>query len=51
MLILEARSLLWALDPLEHCPEGGVLIQAASADDRLRLEAQLQVLEIGRAHV
>ena len=48
-LILEARSLLWALDPLEHCPEGGVVIQAASADDRLRLQAQLQVLDsIGR---
>jgi putative ATPase len=49
VLILEARSLLWALDPLEHCPEGGVVIQAASADDQRRLQAQLQVLDsIGR---
>lgn len=47
-LILEARSLLWALDPLEQCPEG-VMIQAASGDDQLRLQAQLQVLDsIGR---
>ena len=49
VLIVEARSLLWALDPLEHCPEGGVMIQAASSDDHLRLQAQLQVLDsIGR---
>jgi putative ATPase len=49
VLIMEARSLLWALDPLEHCPEGGVMIQAASCDDHLRLQAQLQVLDsIGR---
>ncbi|MFM7652346.1 MAG: AAA family ATPase [Vulcanococcus sp.] len=45
VLILEARSLLWALDPLQHTPEGGVVIQAASPDDLQRLEAQLQVLE------
>ncbi len=49
VLILEARSLVWALDPLEHCPEGGVVIQAASTDDQRRLQAQLQVLDsIGR---
>jgi putative ATPase len=49
VLIVEARSLLWALDPLEHCPEGGVMIQAASCADQLRLQAQLQVLDsIGR---
>jgi putative ATPase len=49
VLILEARSLLWALDPLEQCPEGGVVIQAASADDQRRLQAQLQVLDsLGR---
>ena len=45
VLILEARSLLWALDPLQHTPEGGVVIQAAAADDLLRLQAQLQVLD------
>ena len=45
VLILAARSLLWALDPLRHTPEGGVVIQAGSDDDRQRLEAQLQVLD------
>ncbi|MFM7311826.1 MAG: recombination protein RarA, partial [Cyanobium sp.] len=45
VLILEARSLLWALDPLQHTPEGGVAIQAAGPDDLQRLQAQLQVLD------
>jgi putative ATPase len=45
VLILEARSLLWALDPLQHTPEGGVVLQAASDADSRRLEAQLQVLD------
>ena len=45
VLILEARSLLWALDPLQHTPEGGVVLQAAEAADAQRLEAQLQVLD------
>jgi putative ATPase len=45
VLILEARSLLWALDPLAATPEGGVVIQPASADDAERLTAQLQVLD------
>ncbi|NDG75907.1 MAG: recombination protein RarA, partial [Synechococcaceae bacterium WB8_1B_136] len=45
VLILEARSLLWALDPLAATPEGGVVIQAASAGDAQRLNAQLQVLD------
>ncbi|MFM2157709.1 MAG: hypothetical protein RLZZ124_183, partial [Cyanobacteriota bacterium] len=45
VLILEARSLLWALDPLQSTPEGGVVIQAAGGDDLQRLEAQLQVLD------
>lgn len=45
VLILEARSLLWALDPLQRCPEGGVIIQAASAADQSRLTTQLAVLD------
>ncbi len=45
VLILEAHSLLWALDPLQHTPEGGVVIQAASNADAERLEAQLQLLD------
>jgi len=44
-LILEARSLLWALDPLAACPEGGVVIQLAQGSDRQRLAAQLQALD------
>ncbi len=45
VLVLEARSLLWALDPLQRCPEGGVVIQAASAADQSRLATQLAVLD------
>jgi len=45
VLILEARSLLWALDPLAACPEGGVVIQLAQGSDRQRLAAQLQALD------
>ncbi len=45
VLILEARSLLWALDPLAATPEGGVVIQLAQGSDRQRLQAQLQVLD------
>jgi putative ATPase len=44
-LILEARSLLWALDPLAACPEGGVVIQLAQGKDLQQLQAQLQVLD------
>ncbi|MFZ9619764.1 MAG: AAA family ATPase [Prochlorococcaceae cyanobacterium] len=44
-LILNARSLLWALDALEHTPEGQVVICAASSGDQQRLQAQLQVLD------
>ena len=45
VLILEARSLLWALDPLAATPEGGVVIHLAQGSDRERLQAQLQVLD------
>ncbi len=45
VLLLGARSLLWALDPLAATPEGGVVITTASPDDHQRLEAQLQVLD------
>ncbi|EAQ76316.1 MULTISPECIES: AAA family ATPase [unclassified Synechococcus] len=44
-LILAARSLLWALDPLENCPEGGVLITVDTAADQERLQAQCQLLD------
>jgi putative ATPase len=45
VLILEARSLLWALDPLQHTPEGGVVIQTEHSTDAERLHNQLRVLD------
>ncbi|MBV2351431.1 AAA family ATPase [Synechococcus sp. HK05] len=45
VLILEARSLLWALDPLQHTPEGGVVIQCNQSADAERLHSQLRVLD------
>jgi len=45
VLILEARSLLWALDPLQHTPEGGVVIHTAHSSDAERLQGQLRVLD------
>ncbi len=45
VLLLEARSLLWALDPLQATPEGGVVIAVADSPTAERLEAQLQVLD------
>jgi putative ATPase len=45
VLIVGARSLLWALDALEHTPEGQVVISTDSPDDLQRLQAQLRVLD------
>jgi putative ATPase len=45
VLIMEARSLLWALDPLQHTPEGGVVIHTAQSSDAERLQGQLRVLD------
>jgi putative ATPase len=45
VLILGARSLLWALDPLEQTPEGQVVISVNTPEDEQRLRAQLQVLD------
>jgi putative ATPase len=45
VLILGARSLIWALDPLRAVPEGGVTILCSSSDDRHRIEAQIQLLD------
>jgi putative ATPase len=45
VLLLEAQSLLWALDPLQATPEGGVVIAVADRPTLQRLEAQLQVLD------
>ena len=45
VLILEAHSLLWALDPLEATPEGEVVITVGHGSDQDRLAAQLQLLD------
>ena len=45
VLLLGARSLLWALDPLAATPEGEVVIAVPGSDELQRLEAQLQVLD------
>jgi hypothetical protein len=45
VLVLEARSLLWALDPLQAASEGEVVITLAASADQERLQAQLQLLD------
>jgi putative ATPase len=45
VLILEARSLLWALDPLEATAEGEVVIALADEPRREQLQDQVQLLE------
>ena len=45
VLVLQARSLLWALDPLRDAVEGDVVLTVAKAEEREALEAQLQVLD------
>lgn len=45
VLVLGAQSLLWALDPLERAPEGGVVMLLHDDATRARLEAQLQLLD------
>jgi putative ATPase len=45
VLVLDSRSLLWALDPLRQASEGEVVINLAADANRERLEAQVQLLE------
>ncbi len=45
VLLLDSRSLLWALDPLQEAAEGHVVLAVSDDDTRQRLEAQLQLLE------
>ena len=45
LLVLEARSLLWALDPLQAASEGEVVLAVPEAAVRERLEGQLQLLD------
>ncbi|MFM9088825.1 MAG: AAA family ATPase [Cyanobium sp.] len=45
VLVLQARSLLWALDPLRQATEGEVVLTLERPDDLERLEAQVQILD------
>lgn len=45
VLVVEAHSLLWALDPLEATSEGEVVLTTPSAAVVDRLQAQLQLLD------
>jgi putative ATPase len=45
VLVLEARSLLWALDPMAATPEGGVVLTLANDTTLERVKAQLQMLD------
>ena len=45
VLVLQARSLLWALDPIREATEGEVWITVEHPDELERLEAQVQILD------
>jgi putative ATPase len=45
VLVLQARSLLWALDPLRQATEGEVVLTLERPDDLERMEAQVQILD------
>jgi putative ATPase len=45
VLVLQARSLLWALDPIREASEGGVWIAVEHPEELERLEAQVQILD------
>ncbi len=45
VLVLQSRSLLWALDPLRDAAEGEVVLTVAREQDREALESQLQLLD------
>jgi putative ATPase len=45
VLVLQARSLLWALDPIREATEGEVWITVERPDELERLEAQVQILD------
>jgi putative ATPase len=45
VLVLDGRSLLWALDPLEAAAEGDVLITVSDHQVEERLRGQLEVLD------
>jgi putative ATPase len=45
VLVLEARSLLWALDPLRQATEGGVVVGPATEGDRERIASHAALLD------
>ena len=45
VLVLQARSLLWALDPIRDATEGAVCITVEHTGELERLEAQVQILD------
>jgi putative ATPase len=45
VLVLQARSLLWALDPIREATEGAVCITVEHPGELERLEAQVQILD------
>ncbi|MEB3261044.1 MAG: AAA family ATPase [Cyanobacteriota bacterium] len=45
VLVLQAHSLLWALDPLRDAVEGEVVLTVAREDDRQALEGQVELLD------
>ncbi|MEB3335121.1 MAG: AAA family ATPase [Cyanobacteriota bacterium] len=45
VLVLQARSLLWALDPLRDAAEGDVVLTVSKGEEREALEAQLRLLD------
>ena len=45
VLLLGVRSLLWAIDPLQGAPDGGVTLLVSEDDDITRLQAQLELLD------
>ena len=52
VLLLGVRSLLWAIDPLQGAPDGGVTLLVSEEDDITRLQAQLELLDpVRRPHL
>jgi putative ATPase len=45
VLVLQARSLLWALDPLRTAAEGEVVLTVAREEEKEALEAELALLD------
>ncbi len=45
VLVIEGRSLFWAVNPLKSVPEGGVTILSSSPKDQVRLSAQLELMD------